>query len=72
MNILVNGKEVNIEAGTSITELLNSQKVEMQDYVTVQLNEDIVEREDFDTLILKEEDAVEFIYFMGGGQNGLY
>lgn len=72
MNILLNGKTVEIEVGTSINELLKNQNVEMQDYVTVQLNEDLVEREDFDTLILSVGDAVEFIYFMGGGQNGLF
>ena len=37
------------------------------DYVTVTVNDDFVERDDFETTKLNEGDAVEFLYFMGGG-----
>ena len=67
MKITINGKDVLIEKGISIKELLVNQKVEMIDYVTVQINDELITREDFETLIVNEGDVVEFLYFMGGG-----
>ena len=37
--------------------------------VSVQVNEEFVDREDFATLQLNEGDTVDFLYFMGGGQD---
>jgi sulfur carrier protein len=68
MKIKINGKEVTLEKETTVKELLNSQNVEMQDYVTVQVNDEIISREDFETIQIKENDTVEFLYFMGGGR----
>ena len=68
MNIKINGKQVTLEGEITIKELLNVQKVEMQDYVTVQINEELIDRERFDSTALKENDTVEFLYFMGGGE----
>lgn len=67
MKITVNGKDVLFEKEISVKELLETQKVEMQDYVTVQVNDALIAREDFETLVVREGDAVEFLYFMGGG-----
>ncbi|MCX7709495.1 MAG: sulfur carrier protein ThiS [Clostridia bacterium] len=67
MKILVNGKEVVLEKEISVAELLETQKVEMQDYVTVQINDEMIDRVEFNKIIIKENDAVEFLYFMGGG-----
>lgn len=67
MNINVNGNQLTLEGEITIKELLNSQQVEMQDYVTVQLNEELIDREKFNSTTLKENDSVEFLYFMGGG-----
>ena len=38
-----------------------------KEYETVTVNDDFVERDDFETTKLNEGDAVEFLYFMGGG-----
>lgn len=67
MKITINGNSVELEKEVSVKELLELQKVEMPEYVTVQLNEEFLKREDFETLFLKEGDTVEFLYFMGGG-----
>ena len=40
----------------------------MPEMVSVELNGDILDRDAFDTTNLKEDDEVEFLYFMGGGQ----
>jgi len=67
VKIKVNGKDLLLDKEITVKELLDIQKVEMQDYVTVQINDELVDRADFDTLTVKEGDTVEFLYFMGGG-----
>lgn len=67
MKILANGKEVLLEKEVTVKELLQTQKVEMPEYVTVQINDEFIERDDFETLVVKDGDVVEFLYFMGGG-----
>ena len=39
----------------------------MPEMVSVELNGDILDRGIFETTILKEDDKVEFLYFMGEG-----
>ena len=68
MNINVNGKKMTFEKEISIKELLVLQQVEMPEYVTVQINEELIDQEKFATTTLKENDSVEFLYFMGGGE----
>ena len=67
MAIFVNGKSIPFEKTITVKELLTVQKVEMPEYVTVQINEEFIAKEDFETFAVKDGDAVEFLYFMGGG-----
>lgn len=67
MVIIVNGKNVDLTKEVTVKELLENQKIEMPDYVTVQINDEFIERNTFETLVVKEGDTVEFLYFMGGG-----
>lgn len=69
MNIEINGQKTEIAAGASVSQLLVSQKVKMPDMVSVEVNGGIIDRKTFDTTVLKEGDKIEFLYFMGGGQN---
>ena len=69
MNLKINGKEQKINGSEiAVKELLVLNKVEMIDMVSVQLNGTFVRKEDFETRIVKENDEVEYLYFMGGGQ----
>ena len=70
MNLTVNGKPSTVDGAESlnVTELLVALKVAQAEYVTVELNGEVLEREAFDATIVKDGDAVEFLYFMGGGQ----
>ncbi len=71
MTIKVNGKTESVTASSvSVTELLKLQNVKMPDMVSVQLNGEILERASFGTATVKENDEVEFLYFMGGGALG--
>ncbi|WP_366922331.1 sulfur carrier protein ThiS [Metallumcola ferriviriculae] len=71
MNVKINGDDKQLEKEASILELLEIEQVKMPDMVSVELNGDIVDREKFETTIIKENDRVEFLYFMGGGAIGL-
>jgi sulfur carrier protein len=67
MNLVINGKETNITDGLTVTELLAQENVQMPDMVSVELNGQILKRTKFDRTVLKYDDKVEFLYFMGGG-----
>lgn len=67
MLVTVAGEKKEIEQGTTIAKLIVDEKVENPDYVTVTVNDEFVESEDFDKTEIKENDVIEFLYFMGGG-----
>lgn len=68
MKLTVNGDSLNIEKPVNITELLVIAKAEQPDYVTVQKNGEFIRRDDFDATLVEDGDAIEFLYFMGGGR----
>lgn len=68
MKIKVNGKEKNFDKDSlSVSELLKVSEVERPEMVSVQLNGELIKKEDLKNKQLKENDEVEFLYFMGGG-----
>ncbi|MGN0696647.1 MAG: sulfur carrier protein ThiS [Oscillospiraceae bacterium] len=67
MLITVAGEKKEVKDGITVSELIEQEKVETPQYVTVSINEEFVESGTFDTTVLKESDNVEFLYFMGGG-----
>jgi sulfur carrier protein len=67
MQITVNGKPAESGEKVTILQMLKEQKVEAPEYVSVELNGAILDRGDFNTTTLSEGDAIEFLYFMGGG-----
>ena len=68
MNLVINGKETNIIDGLTVNQLLAQENVQMPDMVSVELNGQILKRTKFDKTVLKDDDKVEFLYFMGGGK----
>lgn len=70
MNIKVNGKDQFIEhVEVSISAVLKLNKVESFEMVSVQLNGNFIDKTDFDKTSLKDYDELDFLYFMGGGEN---
>ena len=67
MKLVINGKDAQSKDNLSVTELLAEQEVKMPDTVSVEINGSILRRTEFDNTSLKEDDKVEFLYFMGGG-----
>ena len=68
MNIKVNGKNQSIQNNAvTVLELLKSNNVESVEMISVQLNGNFIDKNDFIKIYLKENDELDFLYFMGGG-----
>ncbi len=67
MTITIAGNKKEYEEGVTVEQLIEKENVENPLYVTVTINDDFVNREKFGETVLKDGDAVEFLYFMGGG-----
>ncbi len=67
MQLRINGKEETVTEVKSITDLLKIRGVKTPETVSVELNGEILKREKLGTAILKENDEIEFLYFVGGG-----
>lgn len=68
MNLAVNGEQANVAEGMTVSQLLIEENVKMPEMVSVELNGRILKRTEFEETILKENDNIEFLYFMGGGR----
>ena len=67
MKLTVNGKMFEANPTISVIELLKEKKVESPEMVAVELNGKIIRKEKYSQIELRENDRVEFLYFMGGG-----
>lgn len=68
MFITVAGEKKEVKDGLTLPELIEQEKVETPEYVTVSINEEFVESDKKESTVLKDGDVVEFLYFMGEGQ----
>lgn len=68
MNLAVNGEQTNVDEGLTISQLLIEENVKMPEMVSVELNGQILKRTQFKETVLRENDQIEFLYFMGGGR----
>jgi sulfur carrier protein len=68
MTLTINGKREELDADRlTVVELLKLKDVSMPDMVSVQVNGDVLSRGDYAATLVKDNDQVEFLYFMGGG-----
>ena len=67
MQLTVNGKIFAANPNISVIELLKEKNVESPDMVSVEINGKIIRKEKYSQIELRENDQVEFLYFMGGG-----
>ena len=64
--IQLNGSSYEVNAGTNLKELLNKLKIK-NNKVAIEVNGEIVEKKKYLNLILKKDDKVEIVHFIGGG-----
>ena len=67
MKVTIAGNVKDIAEGTTLAHLVIDEKVENPEYVTVTVNDEFVENHDLENVVIKENDNIEFLYFMGGG-----
>lgn len=68
MKLIISGESKEVDDGITIAQLIKEENVKYPDYVTVSVNTKFPERSEYDSYVLKDGDAVEFLYYMGGGQ----
>ncbi len=68
MKLTVAGNAKEYANGLTVAQLIELEKVETPQYVTVSINDEFVESGVFANTSLKDGDNVEFLYFMGGGR----
>ena len=66
MQVKINGKPEEVQGGT-VLDLLKVKNIDPH-MVAVELNSAMVEREFLGKTPVKEGDALEFLFYMGGGQ----
>lgn len=66
MVVVLNGNEVELADGTTVTKLLEAREIAV-DTVVVELNKDIVSADKFGDTLLKDGDHLEVLRFVGGG-----
>ena len=67
MKVTIAGNVKDIAEGTTLAQLVIDEKVENPEYVTVTFNDEFVENHDLENVVIKENDNIEFLYFMGVG-----
>jgi thiamine biosynthesis protein ThiS len=64
--IQLNGDPYEINGRTNLNELLNKLKIQ-KNKVAIEVNGEIVQKDEYQNLILKKDDKVEIVHFIGGG-----
>ncbi|KYH35310.1 sulfur carrier protein ThiS [Clostridium tepidiprofundi DSM 19306] len=64
--MFVNGKEMNIESGITVDDLINKLNID-KDKIVVEVNFEIIRKEEYCDRILVDSDKIEIIAFVGGG-----
>ena len=67
MKLTVSGNNKEYADGLTVAQLIELEKVETPDYVTVSINDEFIRSGTFADTVLHDGDNVEFLYFMGGG-----
>ena len=65
--IYVNGEVQEVNLPLNVSELIRQNDVQQPEMVSVQVNEEFADSNDWEKIQLKEDDRVDFLYFMGGG-----
>jgi sulfur carrier protein len=65
MRVTINGKTEEV-SGSSVLEILKAKDVSPQ-MVTVELNSKMLERDELGSTVVRDGDAIELLFYMGGG-----
>jgi len=65
MRVTINGKTEEV-SGSTVLEILRAKDVSPQ-MVAVELNSEMLERDQLGSTVVKDGDAIELLFYMGGG-----
>ena len=66
IKIKVNGKFKNVNETYKILDLVKDLKIPLKK-VAIELNQEIMDKKNIDKVILKKNDKIEIVHFIGGG-----
>ena len=64
--IQLNGDPYEINGQTNLNELLNKLKIQ-KNKVAIEVNGEIIQKDKYQNLVLKKDNKVEIVHFIGGG-----
>lgn len=67
ITITLNGKKEELPQEMNLAELLKKKNIRPE-VVTIEVNDRVLSRQEFEKTVIKDNDRLEFVYFMGGGQ----
>ena len=66
MKVFVNGEQKDFETAVSLSELISQLDLPAP-RIAVELNREVVRRSDWGSTMLKDDDRIEIVHFVGGG-----
>ncbi len=66
IKIRVNGKQITVNTKYSIKNLIEKLKIPINK-VAIELNREIINKKKINNIILKKQDKIEIVHFIGGG-----
>ena len=66
IKIKVNGKNTNIDKNLVLSKFLKQLKIPLKK-VAIELNHEIIDKKDINKIIIKKNDKIEIVHFIGGG-----
>ena len=66
MRVFVNGDEKDLSDGISLLELIEQLDLPVA-RIAIELNREVVRRSEWGSTMLKDEDRIEIVHFVGGG-----
>ena len=66
IKIKINGNIKKIEENTRLSNLINILKIPIKK-VAIELNQEIIDKKKLNKIILKDNDKIEVVHFIGGG-----
>ena len=66
MKVFVNGELMEVDGTSTLAELITQLDLPAA-RIAIELNRDVVRRSDWGSTMLKDEDRIEIVHFVGGG-----
>jgi sulfur carrier protein len=66
MKVFINGDERDLSGATSLAELITLLDLPAA-RIAIELNREVVRRSDWGSTMLKDDDRIEIVHFVGGG-----